>query len=267
MSKLEQLRRDAGANIGESMGGGRAAIGAIPRVSAGGPPPRPARLIGTTRSMNASEIEVDRIVPDPDQPREEFDPDALSRLAESLKTKGQLQPIRVWWNEERGHYVIIMGERRWRAAMSAGIATLSFVVAERPASVSELLGLQLVENCLREDLTDMEQAKAFKALMDTNGWSTHQLARELGVAQPNVVRAVALLKLSEPIQSRVESGELSASAAYAISGIVDVDEQSEVAARVISEGLSRDETVEVVRQAKARKSPAKGRGGRPRGSS
>jgi ParB family transcriptional regulator, chromosome partitioning protein len=252
MSKLEQFRRDAGSNIGESMGGGRAGIGSIPRVSVGGPPPKPARLMGTTRSSNASEIEVDRIVADPDQPREEFEPGALARLAESLRTKGQLQPIRVWWNEGQGAYVIIMGERRWRAAMLAGISSLSCVVVDKPATPSELLSLQVIENCLREDLSELEQARAFRTLMDSNGWSTHQLAKELGIAQPNVVRAVSLLKLSAPVQDMVEAGELSASAAYAVSGIGDAEQQAKVVERIVSEGLSRDQTVEVVRQVKAR---------------
>ena len=126
------------------------------------------------KSKDAVEIPLDKIVPDPDQPREEFDPEALERLAESLKTRGQLQPIRVRWDEAQGKYVIICGERRWRAARMAGLATMSCVVSEGPIDAGELLALQLIENCLREDLRPIEQARAFKSLMDRNGWSGNQ---------------------------------------------------------------------------------------------
>ena len=139
---------------------------------------------------------------------------------------------------------------------------MSCAVAERPTTPGRNCSpLQLIENCLREDLTDLEQARAFRSLMDSNGWSTHQLAKELGIAQPNVVRAVAMLKLPAPVRAKVEAGELSPSAAYAISGIDDVGRQAEVAARVVAEGLSRDETVDVVRRVKA-SGPARGKPGK-----
>ena len=162
------------------------------------------------KSKNAIEVPLDKIVPDPDQPREEFEPESLERLAESLKTRGQLQPIRVRWDEAQGKYVLICGERRWRAARIAGIATMSCVVSEGPIDAGELLALQLVENCLREDLRPIEQAKAFKSLMDRNGWSGNQAAKALGIAQPTVVRALALLDLPEPVQDQVEQGTLAA---------------------------------------------------------
>lgn len=115
-----------------------------------------------TKSKNAVEIPVEKLHRDPNQPREEFGDDALNRLAESMRTRGQLQPIRVRWDEGRGAYVIIAGERRWRAARMAGMATISAVVVEGDLPAAELLALQLVENCLREDLSDIEQAKAFR---------------------------------------------------------------------------------------------------------
>jgi ParB family chromosome partitioning protein len=216
----------------------------------------PARWQGVAKSKNAVDVPVDKILPDPDQPREDFDPEALERLADSLKARGQLQPIRVRWDEAQGKYVLICGERRWRAAKIAGMATMSCVVTEGPIDAGELLALQLVENCLREDLQPIEQARAFKVLMDKNGWSGNQTARALGVAQPTVVRALALLELPEPVQDQVERGALAPATAYEIGKAEDPKTQREIADRVVSEHLSRSETIAAVRAA-AKGSPAK----------
>ena len=134
---------------------------------------------------------MEKIAPDPDQPREEFDEEALGRLAESLRTRGQLQPIRVRWDEGSEQYMIVVGERRWRAARMAGIALAGAVVVEGPIPPADLLAIQLVENCLREDLKPIEQARAFKALMEQNGWSARQVARELSIDHTGVARALA----------------------------------------------------------------------------
>jgi ParB family chromosome partitioning protein len=258
MGKLDELLKAGGANIAESMGAGlsRTAAG-DGRTSA-----VPSRWQGVAKSKNAVEVPVDKIVPDPDQPREEFEPDALARLAESLKTRGQLQPIRVRWDEACDRYIVICGERRWRAAGIAGLATLTCVVTEGPIEEGELRAVQLIENCLREDLQPIEQAKAFRALMDRNGWSGNQAAKALGVAQPNVVRALALLELPATVQAKVEEGAISPATAYEIGKVEDPEIQGELADRVVAEGLSRAEAVEAVKVA-ARRTPSgagKGRG-------
>jgi ParB family transcriptional regulator, chromosome partitioning protein len=251
MGKLDELMRSAGANMMES-----ASLREVPSavaVAATAPASlASARMAGgVARSKTALEVPVDRIVRDPAQPREEFDPESLARLAESMQARGQLQPIRVRWDEAQERYVIICGERRWRAARMAGMATMSCVVAEGAIAGDELLALQLVENALREDLRPIEQARAFRALMQARGWSGSQLARELGIAQPAVVHALRLLDLPRGIQAAVEQGELAPSVAYEISKLDDPREQAEVAARVVDEGLSRAETVEAVRRSTA----------------
>jgi len=202
---------------------------------------------GVVRSKDAAEIPVDRIVADPHQPRDEFEPEALERLAESLRTRGQLQPIRVRWDEGRGSYVIICGERRWRAATMAGLETLQCVVVEGPIDPAELLAIQLVENALREDLRPVEQARAYRTLMDQKGWSTRQIARELAVAQPQVVRALALLDLPEGVQEAVEQGALAPGTAYEVSKLDDARDQVEVAARVVEGRLTREQAIEAVK--------------------
>ena len=263
MSKLEELLKSSGANIDASMGAGRIARplhGATPSSSSGGQ----GRMQGIVRSKDAAEIPVDRIDRDPEQPREEFGGDGLERLAQSLRTRGQLQPIRVWWDEGRGTYIIVCGERRWRAAKLIGLPTLSCVIMERPTGPGELLALQLIENALREDLSAMEQARAYKAITELNGWSARHLAAELAINPATVTRALALLELPAPIQDQVEQGALPPATAYEVSKLEDPAEQADVVARVVAEGLSRAETIKAVRRVaskpRASNSKEKGRG-------
>src|SRR5512135_3246036 len=260
MGKLEELQRLAGANSRESMGEGRPGGAAPGPPQAPAPSGMPARLQGVSKSKNAVEVPVDKLQPDPDQPREDFDPESLARLAESLKARGQLQPIRVRWDEGRDQYVIVCGERRWRAAEMAGLPTMSCIIMEGVIEPSELLALQLIENCVREDLKPIEQAKAFRALMGRNGWSTRDLAAKLAIVQPQIVRTLALLDLPDTIQETVEQGALAPATAYEISKVEDPAAQANLAARVVAEGLSRQETVVAVRRATSKPTKAKGRG-------
>lgn len=248
MGKLDELRRTASGNVDESMGGGQAGAGGYaPRISLA-PRTTPNRLIGITRSANAAEIPVEKIGPDPDQPREEFDEESLLGLANTLKAHGLLQPIAVRWDEEAGLYRIIAGERRWRAAGLAGLKSLACNIWDRQLTKGELLAIQMIENCTRDDLKPMEQAKGFRSLMDLNGWSGNQLAKALGIGQPNVVRALALLELPAVVQEQVEHGAISPATAYEVSKVEDPSDQAELAARVVEEGLTRSQTVEAVRK-------------------
>jgi ParB family chromosome partitioning protein len=254
MGKLDDLTRAGGANVAESMGAGGTA----------GPPPgmdpalarrMPARLQGVIRDKDAARIDIDRIAPDPRQPREEFGEDALLRLADSLRQRGQLQPIRVRWDEGQGKYVILIGERRWRAARMAGMTTLSCIVVEGDLSDAERLSIQLVENALREDLRPVEQARAYQTLMESHGWSGNQLARELHIAQASVAKALALLDLPEPVQDQVDRGELAASVAYEVSKLPDDEQRLQLASAAVAEKLTRSEVAEAVKAVRARRPP------------
>lgn len=249
MGKLDDLKRLTAGNVDDSLGVGRAHRPA--EVSTSGT--TPARWQGVTKSKGAVEIPIEKVVPDPDQPREEFDPDALARLAESLRTKGQLQPIRVRWDEGRGAYVILIGERRWRAAGVAGLPTIGAVVVEGPIDPGELLAIQVVENCLREDLKPIEQARAFRALIDRNGWTVRRVAEELSINHSAVVRAIALLDLPRSVQERVEQGGLAPSVAYEVGKLDDPTLQVEVAQAAVTESLTRSEVTELVQAVKARR--------------
>jgi ParB family transcriptional regulator, chromosome partitioning protein len=254
MGKLDELRRTAGANVTESASKRDTTAAPIAPTLAS---LSPARMTGVARSKNSLDVPVDRIEPDPDQPREDFDEASLARLADSLRQRGQLQPVRVRWDEGREKYILICGERRWRAAGMAGLPTLACVVAEGAIDPGELLALQLIENCVREDLLPIEQARAYRALMGRMGWSGNRLAQELGIAQTSVVHALALLELPTDIQEKVEQGELAPSTAYEITKVEDPAARAELAGRVVAEGLTRAEAVEAV---KASRAPARGKG-------
>jgi len=192
-------------------------------------------------------IPTGMIVADPTHPREDFNPAALGRLADSLKSRGQIQPVRVRWDSSRAAYVLVVGERRWRAAKLAGFECLSCVVHEGPVEPSELLMLRLTENALREDLRPVEQAKAFKTLMDSNGWPALRVAEVLHLNPGTVSRALALLELPATVQESIETGELSPATAYEISKVSDPRDRARLVKRAISDGLTRGEVVRAVR--------------------
>jgi ParB family chromosome partitioning protein len=252
MSGIEKFTSRLGGNIRESMGAaggaGAGAGGPLPATTAAGP----SQYHGVTRPKDALTIPVDRIIPDPDQPRKEFDAGPLEELAASLKARGQLQPIRVRWSPDADRWMIVAGERRYRAAILAGLPSLSCVEAKGAMTAEEILEDQLVENCLREDLRPIEQARAFKALIDRRSCSYRQLAESLNVSHMAVSRALSLLNLPDGVQAMVESGELPASSANAIAKLDDPDDQREVARRVVAGGMNRAEVEEEVRQVASR---------------
>lgn len=251
-SKLDQLKTGLGGNAGESLGKGRTpariqGTGPVQTATDNDDGDRHERVV---RTKSAVDIPLDRIFRDPDQPREEFDAEGLARLAESLKTRGQLQPIRVRWDQGRGSYVIVCGERRWRAAALAGLGALSCVIHEGEV---DILAVQLIENALREDLKPVEQARAFRTLIERNNWGPKQLADELAIDPAKVTRMLALLTLPEEVQEQVEQGTLAATTAYEVSRLPDPAGQVEIARAIIDEGLTRTEAREAVRSIKARR--------------
>src|SRR3954453_12751807 len=248
MSKLDELRRTAGQNVKDSAGADRANAQAVATGVS-----EPDRWRGVERSRDMALVPVAKIDRDPNQPRQEFDDEELARLAESLRIRGQLQPIRVRWDEGRGMYVILAGERRWRAAGMAGLDRLSCVIHQGDLTDEETLAMQLVENALRTDLKPVEQARAYRRLMDARGYSTRELAAELHIAQTSVVRTLALLDLPAEVQGRVEGGELAATVAAELTKLPDPALQAEVAQAVIAEGLTRTEVTELVQAVKARR--------------
>jgi ParB family chromosome partitioning protein len=262
MKSADDLRARLGGNMRESMGSTRPAGTPAAPTSPGSFHGETAKYQGAARVRDALAIEVDRLTPDPDQPRKEFDPEALADLAASLKARGQLQPIRVRYDEPMNRWIIIAGERRYRAALLACLPTLMCVEARGSQSPDEILEDQLVENCLREDLKPIEQARAFKALIDRRGWTYRQLGESLRIAPASITRALALLDLPRDVADQVEAGTLAPSVAYEVARIGDAEVQRDVAARIVAERMTRDEATAEVRRSAGR---SKGRSaGKPR---
>ena len=212
--------------------------------------------IGRRPLRNVGRLAIGQIVPDPDQPRIEFSQEALERLALSIREKGQLTPIRVRWSDTLEKWIIICGERRWRATRQAGLTEIDCYFDEGELSYSEILEQQLIENCLREDLQPIEEAEAFASLMKLNGWTSKQVADTLRVNPARVSRALALLKLPEAIQEKVAAGDISSRSAYEISKLRNPETQSAIAERVAQGQLSAPQAAKAVRQRQGKAKPA-----------
>jgi ParB family chromosome partitioning protein len=156
--------------------------------------------------VEVSRIPVSAIEGDPNQPRRTFDEQKLDELAESLKRHGQLQPIRVVRAAVAGRYVVVAGERRLRASQRAGLPTIDAIVLVERASDGEIREQQLVENVIRDDLTPLEMAEAYRSLLNNWGCSQAELARRLSVNPSTVSRALALLELPAESQEQITAG-------------------------------------------------------------
>jgi ParB family chromosome partitioning protein len=214
-----------------------------------------AKDAGRSPLRNVGKVDVTLIMPDPQQPRVEFSDEALDRLAQRIRDKRQLSPIRVRWSDELTRWIILSGERRWRATVKAGLKSIDCCFHEEELSRSEILEQQLIENLLREDLQRIEEAKAFASLLGLNGWTGKQLAEALRITPSRVTRALALLKLPADIQKQVDSGDLPARSAYQISRLSDERQQRELAHQAAAKRFSHVRAANVVRQRKGKAKP------------
>lgn len=183
-----------------------------------------------------AEIPIDRLRPNPQQPRHRFDPESLEELAASIRLHGVLQPLLVS-EEPRDRYTVITGERRWRAARLAGLATVPAVIREHLKD-SEQLELALVENLQRRDLTPLEESRAFDHLRSSLGLSQQEIADRVGMDRSTVANALRLLKLPSEVQEMVELGELSAGHGRALLTFASDSERCEWARRAVATGMS-----------------------------
>lgn len=203
------------------------------------------------------ELPVELIKPNPDQPRTNFDPEALSALAASIETSGVVQPLLVRPLHD-GSYELIAGERRWRAAQEAGLKKVPAVI--RDQADAERLQAALIENMVREDLNPVEEARACAALVDDLGLSKEELARRVGRSRPAVSNLIRLLELPDETLEMLESGELSEGHGRALLGAKGNDVRRRLARDAVRGGWSVRETENRVRlasQPKVRKERAK----------
>lgn len=183
-----------------------------------------------------AEIPLDRLSPNPEQPRRHFADDGIAELADSIRRHGVLQPLLVS-EDGAGGYLVIAGERRWRAARAAGLKTVPAVIRERLGARDEL-ALALVENLQRRDLSALEEARAFEHLRSEHGLSQAEIASQVGMDRSTIANALRLLRLPEKIQEMVEAGLLSAGHGRALLALPDDQDQLEWAGRAAAEGLS-----------------------------
>jgi len=190
-----------------------------------------------------AEIPVDRITPNPNQPRQTFDEEALDELAASLNEVGLLQPIVVRSNGPDS-YELVMGERRWRAHQRAGIKTIPAIV--RATDNGDMLRDALLENLHRVQLNPLEEAAAYQQMIDDFGLTQDELADKVKKSRPHISNTIRLLRLPPSVQRRVAAGVLSAGHARALLGLEDADAQERLATRIVAEGMSVRATEEAV---------------------
>lgn len=201
----------------------------------------------TNLSLNGRSVtmvNIAKIKPDKDQPRRNFDEDALIELAESIKQVGILDPILV---QDRGdHYQIIGGERRWRAAMKAGLREMPVIIGNY--TEKEIVEIALIENIQREDLTPIEEAMAYKKLMDEFHMKHDEVAERVSKSRTAVTNSMRLLKLTKKVQEMVENGMITAGHARAIISVEDPDKQYELAQRIFDEKLNVREVEKIIKK-------------------
>ncbi|MFI6693690.1 ParB/RepB/Spo0J family partition protein [Streptomyces sp. NPDC050433] len=205
--------------------------------------PAPTNEVTAPEGVYFAEVPMDYITPNPRQPREVFDEDALAELVTSIKEVGLLQPIVVrQLGPER--FELIMGERRWRACREAGLERIPAIV--RATEDEKLLLDALLENLHRAQLNPLEEAAAYDQLLKDFHCTHDQLADRIGRSRPQVSNTLRLLRLSLPVQRRVAAGVLSAGHARALLSVDDSDEQDRLAHRIVAEGLSVRAVEEIV---------------------
>jgi ParB family chromosome partitioning protein len=214
-------------------------LGALIPTSPPQPPPAASRSDGA-----ATEIPLDAIDPNPEQPRRVFDADQLESLAGSIRVHGVLQPVVVRRAGDR--YELVVGERRWRASKAAGLETIPAVIAE--VEPADRLEVALVENVQRRDLNPIELAIAFRTLAET-GATQDEIGRRVGLDRSSVANHLRLLELPSEYQVDVEAGRLTTGHAKALLQLTNPERRRHLRDRILNEGLSVRAAEEIARPA------------------
>lgn len=201
------------------------------------------------------EIDIDNVEPNPHQPRTEFDPDAVEELAQSIREKGIIQPISV--RPFGTGYQIIAGERRLRAARRAGLRTIPALLMD-VATDEEMMEISLIENVQREDLNPIEEARAYRALMEECYLTQEEVADRVGKDRSTVANTLRLLNLSPEVRDALQAGKIAMGHARALLGLEDGRQQAALCNKIVSEGLSVRRVEALVRAFR------EGEAGRPR---
>lgn len=197
------------------------------------------------KNTDSVQLSVQKVKPNPYQPRKNFAEESISELAASIQENGVLQPILVRKNENQ-EYEIIAGERRWRASIEAGLNTIPALV--RDYDNNQVLAIALIENLQREDLNPMEQAYALQRLQSELGINQEELADRIGKSRSQLANTLRLIKLPEKIRNMLEDRSLSPGHARCLLGIKDEELMLEAAEKIVSRNLSVRQTEELVKK-------------------
>jgi ParB family chromosome partitioning protein len=211
-------------------------------------------LGGPSSAAGLSDIPVGAVRPNARQPRRRFEAESIAALAESVRVSGVIQPVIVKPLED-GAYELVAGERRWRAARAAGLPTIPAIVRETDDRESLLLAL--VENVAREDLSPVEEARAYAVLQDEFGLSLGDVSERVGRAKPTVSNRLRLLELPDDVLGLLERGLLTEGHARAVLAVPDHEERRRLARRIVRQGLSVRASERAARWAGARTKPRK----------
>jgi ParB family chromosome partitioning protein len=213
-------------------------------------------LLGGAGEPELAHLPVEMIHPNPRQPRRRFDHEATSGLADSIRAQGVVQPVLVRVRPAGG-YELIAGERRWRAAREAGVATVPALVREADERDALLLGL--VENVAREQLSPVEEARAYALLMDEFELSLGEIGERVGRSKPSVSNRLRLLELPDDVLAMLERGELSEGHARAVLAVQGHEDRRRLARLIVRRGLSVRAAERAARWAGARTKPRRAR--------
>src|SRR5213080_2012890 len=211
--------------------------------------PAPEERRAAAAAPSELAVPVHEIVPNPEQPRRHFDDEALGLLADSIRRHGLLQPLVV--RRIAGRYELIAGERRLRAARRAGLERVPVIVRE--ARAEDRLELALIENVQRENLTPLEEAEAYRHLIDAHGLTQEKIAARVGKSRPAITNTLRLLGLPDAVKAQLESGELTAGHARAVLAIEGVAEQVSFAREIVTRRLTKSEAERLVTRRRAPK--------------
>ena len=224
------------------------------------PPKRTARAqaqdSATNKNVNKSGeviLKINDVEPNKNQPRRTFNEDSLIELSESIKQHGIVQPLVV--AKQKDYYEIIAGERRWRAAKIAGLKEVPVIIKDY--SPQEIMEVALIENIQREDLNPIEEAKAYKNLIDEYNLKQDQVAEKVSKSRTAVTNALRLLKLDDRVQEMLINENISSGHARALLGLDDAEKQYNIATQIFDEKLSVRETEKLVKQINRPEQPPK----------
>ena len=199
-------------------------------------------------------IDINKIEPNSNQPRKNFNEDKIHELAESIKQHGLIEPLIVQ-KGKKGFYTIIAGERRWRAAKLAGVKEVPVIIKDY--STQEVMEIALIENIQREDLNPIEEAQAYQRLIKDYRLKQDEVAEKVSKSRAAITNSLRLLKLDERVQEMVMEGKLSNGHARAIIGIEDGDQQYQVAQKIFDEQMSVRETEKLMKNLNRPEKPEK----------